>query len=1040
MRPGPAARVLRRRAWSRAWRRGSREAVAALEAAGAEIVDVSLPAHGLRPRRPTTSSPRPRRRRTSPATTASATGTRVARRRRPSPTTWPRAGAGFGAGGEAADHARHLRALGRLLRRLLPARRRRCGRSSRRDFDAAFEQGIDALVAPTSPDRRLAVRREDRRPGRRCTSPTPARCRSTWPACPASPSRAASPTACRSACSSSARPGREARLARARRGPTRRSPPAPPGAASSRRPRRRHRPPGRPRPSEPPRSREGTDVTDTRRRARPLAEPAPSPSASWPVPPSGIRRFFDIVGDDGATSSASGWGSPTSPRRRRSSRRASPACAPSGPTTRATSARIELRRALADPPRAALRRRLRPGDARSSSPSAPRRPSTSPCGRRRPGRRGHPPRAVVRRLRPGDRLRRRRRPPRRDPLRGRLRPRSGGGRGGDHAAHQGALPRLSLQPDRRRPAARPSRTSWRAIAVRHDLLVYSRRDLRPPRLRRLPPPGDERAARACASGRSCMGGFSKAYAMTGWRVGYVCAPAAILEGIVKVHQYGIMSAPTTAQDAALVALTSADADVERDARRVRPAPAPVRGRPERHRACRDVRAARRLLRLPAASPPTGLDERRVRASGCSSKQHVAAVPGSAFWPVPATGLRPACAARRAYEKLRRRRLAPRIGRLRRAHARGARRRRARGRPPCDALRGGHRDRESTSSSGPRRKMFCACAVPRPDAAPEHAHLPGLPGPARRPPDDQPGGGGARPRDRPRDRGDGPAGDPLGPQELLLPGPAQGLPDQPVRPAARRRAGRSTVDTSRGAGDDRHHPGPPRGGHRASSSTRRGAGREPGQPRRLQPRRRPADGDRHRAGHPDRRAGPRATPRSCGSLLRTIDVSDAEMENGQMRVRGQRLAAAPGHRGVRDPDRGQEHELAPLGGAGDRLRDRAPGGGVSTPASRSARRRGAGTTPRARTYVMRVEGELRRLPLLPGARPAAAPSRPGLAGRRSGRALPELPGGPPGALRRRARPVAVRRRGARERRGDDRRLRGDPGGRARTCPPRRSRTS
>ena len=60
-----------------------------------------------------------------------------------------------------------------------------------------------------------------------------------------------------------------------------------------------------------------------------------------------------------------------------------------------------------------------------------------------------------------------------------------------------------------------------------------------------------------------MGGFSKAYAMTGWRVGYVAAPAAILEGIVKVHQYGIMSAPTIAQDAALVALVEGEPDVER---------------------------------------------------------------------------------------------------------------------------------------------------------------------------------------------------------------------------------------------------------------------------------------------------------------------------------------------------------------------------------------------------------------------------------------------------------------------------------------------
>jgi aminotransferase len=60
-----------------------------------------------------------------------------------------------------------------------------------------------------------------------------------------------------------------------------------------------------------------------------------------------------------------------------------------------------------------------------------------------------------------------------------------------------------------------------------------------------------------------MGGFSKAYAMTGWRVGYLAAPAGILEGIVKVHQYGIMSAPTTAQDAALEALLHGEADVER---------------------------------------------------------------------------------------------------------------------------------------------------------------------------------------------------------------------------------------------------------------------------------------------------------------------------------------------------------------------------------------------------------------------------------------------------------------------------------------------
>jgi aminotransferase len=101
-----------------------------------------------------------------------------------------------------------------------------------------------------------------------------------------------------------------------------------------------------------------------------------------------------------------------------------------------------------------------------------------------------------------------------------------------------------------------------AIAERHDLLVYS----------------DEiydrlaygtythRAFSALPGMRErtiLMGGFSKAYAMTGWRVGWLCAPAGLLEGIVKVHQYGIMSAPTIAQDAALVALIDGEPDVQR---------------------------------------------------------------------------------------------------------------------------------------------------------------------------------------------------------------------------------------------------------------------------------------------------------------------------------------------------------------------------------------------------------------------------------------------------------------------------------------------
>ena len=100
------------------------------------------------------------------------------------------------------------------------------------------------------------------------------------------------------------------------------------------------------------------------------------------------------------------------------------------------------------------------------------------------------------------------------------------------------------------------------IAARHDLLVYS--DEIYDRLaygtyRHRPfsslPGMRERTI--------LMGGFSKAYAMTGWRIGWMAAPAEILEGIVKIHQYTIMTAPTVAQDAALVALVEGEPEVER---------------------------------------------------------------------------------------------------------------------------------------------------------------------------------------------------------------------------------------------------------------------------------------------------------------------------------------------------------------------------------------------------------------------------------------------------------------------------------------------
>ncbi len=58
-----------------------------------------------------------------------------------------------------------------------------------------------------------------------------------------------------------------------------------------------------------------------------------------------------------------------------------------------------------------------------------------------------------------------------------------------------------------------------------------------------------------------ISGFSKAFAMTGWRIGYVCAPAPLAKEILKMHQYAIMCAPTTAQHAAIEALENGDDDV-----------------------------------------------------------------------------------------------------------------------------------------------------------------------------------------------------------------------------------------------------------------------------------------------------------------------------------------------------------------------------------------------------------------------------------------------------------------------------------------------
>jgi len=59
-----------------------------------------------------------------------------------------------------------------------------------------------------------------------------------------------------------------------------------------------------------------------------------------------------------------------------------------------------------------------------------------------------------------------------------------------------------------------------------------------------------------------INGFSKAYAMTGWRLGYACGPANIIEQMTKIHQFAIMCAPTTSQYAAVEALKNGDDDVD----------------------------------------------------------------------------------------------------------------------------------------------------------------------------------------------------------------------------------------------------------------------------------------------------------------------------------------------------------------------------------------------------------------------------------------------------------------------------------------------
>jgi aminotransferase len=126
-----------------------------------------------------------------------------------------------------------------------------------------------------------------------------------------------------------------------------------------------------------------------------------------------------------------------------------------------------------------------------------------------------------------------------------------------------------------------------------------------------------------------MGGFSKAYAMTGWRVGWLAAPPELLEGIVKIHQYVIMTAATVAQDAALVALVEGEPDVaqmvaEYDRRRR----LVVDGFNSLGLETFEPRGA--FYAFPRVTS-TGLDSATF-AERLLEEEHVAVIPGTAFGP------------------------------------------------------------------------------------------------------------------------------------------------------------------------------------------------------------------------------------------------------------------------------------------------------------------------------------------------------------------------------------------------------------------------
>jgi aminotransferase len=184
------------------------------------------------------------------------------------------------------------------------------------------------------------------------------------------------------------------------------------------------------------------------------------------------------------------------------------------------------------------------------------------------------------------------------------------------------------------------------IADRHDLLVVTDEIYD-----RLVYGGHEHVAFSALPGMRertiLIGGFSKAYAMTGWRIGYVAAPAPIMSGIAKVHQYAIMCAPTPAQHAAIAALEEGEPHVqamldEYDRRR--------RLTADRFNEigldCFEPRGA--FYCFPNVTDATGLDETAF-AERLLEEERVGVVPGTAFGPSGAGHVRVCYAT--AYEQI-----------------------------------------------------------------------------------------------------------------------------------------------------------------------------------------------------------------------------------------------------------------------------------------------------------------------------------------------------------------------------------------------------